>query len=148
MDASLEFGVRDPSIEYRERIGAYGVAHRNGAILIERTPLGLFLPGGGIEVGETPEEALRREFMEETGFEIADPSKIGVATEYVPHQGDLGYFLKKVGHFYVVELGQAGEPTHSDGDNHRIEWIEVSILRDRMFHKFYWWAIERALSFA
>ncbi|MBQ9873383.1 MAG: NUDIX hydrolase [Thermoguttaceae bacterium] len=33
-------------------------------------PLALCFPGGGIEPGETPEEAIRREFREETGLEI------------------------------------------------------------------------------
>lgn len=34
------------------------------------------LPGGAIEAGETPEEAARREMVEETGLEISGPLKL------------------------------------------------------------------------
>jgi mutator protein MutT len=52
------------------RIGAYGITVFNGWILLvqqKKGPLkGLFdLPGGGIDPGETPEETLIREFLEE-----------------------------------------------------------------------------------
>ena len=35
-----------------------------------------FMPGGGLEPGESFEEAARREVLEETGFEIGDVSEI------------------------------------------------------------------------
>ena len=143
MHDTHHFGTQEPSTEYQERNGAYGVVHRDGAILIETAPLGYFLPGGGIDDGETPEEALRREFKEETGFELANFTKIGVATEYIPHRGQPGVALKKICHFYVVELGESGAPTHPDGDDHTIEWIPLDRIRERMFLESYLWAIEQ-----
>lgn len=52
------------------RIGAYGVCKENERILLVPKRSGLYkgqldLPGGRIEFGETPEETLRREFIEE-----------------------------------------------------------------------------------
>ena len=57
-------------------LGVYGVVEQNQRILLvkkARGPyIGLFdLPGGGIEFGETPEQALMREVGEGTGQKIA-----------------------------------------------------------------------------
>jgi len=52
----------------------YGVLRERGRVLLTRShfrgaPFVNF-PGGGVEIGEAPGEALRREFREETGLEI------------------------------------------------------------------------------
>ncbi|MFC3773825.1 NUDIX domain-containing protein [Paenibacillus sp. GCM10012303] len=41
-----------------------------------------FLPGGGMDEGETPEECLRREVLEETGYQIKIGAYIGKAQRY------------------------------------------------------------------
>ena len=52
----------------------YGVLLRGSRVLIAAEEVGgrdvLKLPGGAVEAGETPEQALRREFMEEGNLEI------------------------------------------------------------------------------
>ena len=57
----------------------YGVLMRGGRVLIADEQVGerdvLKLPGGAVEAGETPEQALRREFMEEGRLEI-EPTRL------------------------------------------------------------------------
>ncbi|MBI3547975.1 MAG: NUDIX hydrolase [Elusimicrobia bacterium] len=68
----------------RFRCGVYGILVRGGKVLMTRS---IFLarhfvnfPGGGVELGESPMEALHREFREETGLAVK-PLRILHASE-------------------------------------------------------------------
>jgi 8-oxo-dGTP pyrophosphatase MutT (NUDIX family) len=92
------------------RTGAYGIALQNEKILLVRQKEGpyagkLDLPGGKIEKGESIEEALRREFEEETALSF-DSIKLyqnmtslveGTTKENTP------YILHRIGLIYFVD---------------------------------------------
>jgi 8-oxo-dGTP diphosphatase len=63
--------------KFIDRVSVYGVLKTKTKILVQRNPHSskYSLPGGGIEIGESPKEALIREFEEETGI-LIKPGKV------------------------------------------------------------------------
>ena len=66
-----------PAADFRFRPAAYGIAIRNGRVLLGRSAFsGLWdIPGGAVEPWELLPEGLKREFFEETGVqcEVGEP---------------------------------------------------------------------------
>lgn len=70
------------------RVAAYGVIVDNGRILLahwnEGGRSGWTLPGGGIDPGEDPIDAVVREIAEETGYEAVPGALLGIDSKVVP----------------------------------------------------------------
>ena len=108
---------------YRDRIGAYAVIIRAGGgargaargLLIVDHEGELQLPGGGIDPGESPLQALHREVGEETGWRIALPRRLGAFQRFA-WLPDYGYWARKVQLVYIARavrpLGIELEPGH------------------------------------
>ncbi|NQY96041.1 MAG: NUDIX domain-containing protein [Henriciella sp.] len=73
-------------------LGVRGVVEnaRGEVLLVRHTyTKGLFLPGGGVERGETTEESLRRELEEEGGVKVTrTPELIGVFSNHRVFRND------------------------------------------------------------
>lgn len=75
------------SVEFnnpRVREGARGIVRREDgkiAVFNKKVKNEYKLPGGGIDEGEDPEVAFRREVLEETGCEISDIEFLGITKE-------------------------------------------------------------------
>ena len=79
------FGIKDPSLSYYTRTGVYLIAFSGESIVLVQTPKGYFLPGGGLHPGETHEECIRRECLEELGYAVSIKGLLTEAEMYTIH---------------------------------------------------------------
>jgi 8-oxo-dGTP diphosphatase len=110
-------------------IVAAAVIEERGRILVSRRPAGAHLegywefPGGKLDEGESPEEALVRELSEELGISIRVDRILDVAFHRYPEKAVLVLF-------YACTR-MSGEPRDLGVAAHR--WAAVSDLRDEEF---------------
>ena len=132
----------EPGVVYQARPGAYGIAFdgqgRAAMLFVEHSVR--ILLGGGIEPGESEEECIRREIMEEIGYSATVMEKMCVGEEYTLTRREKRPF-HPIGHIYLMELGEKlaeGEP------GRELVWIPVEECREKMILSYQAWAVETA----
>ena len=109
-----------PGTAYRRRPGAYAILAQGGRLLltVQETEAGpeVQLPGGGVDPGEHPLGALRREVREETGHAIGAADHVGTYREFA-WMPEYGRHAEKVCAVYAarpaLRLHPPTEPGHS-----------------------------------
>ena len=94
----------EPGRRYVTRPGAYAILPRDGALLLTfqaRPRAELQLPGGGIDPGESAVRALHREVLEETGWTIARPLRLGSFRRHT-YMPDYDIHAEKICHIYLA----------------------------------------------
>ncbi|MBK1636135.1 NUDIX hydrolase [Rhodovulum adriaticum] len=104
---------------YRLRPGAYAVLARGTDLLVthQAEPVPEFqLPGGGIDPGESPLQALHREVYEETGWHIAAPRRLGAFRRFT-YMPEYDLWAEKLCVIYLARpvrpYGPPLEPGHT-----------------------------------
>lgn len=101
-----------------------------GILFEKRTDNGMWcVPGGAMELGETAEEALRREIREETSLEIKNPRffKVRENVHMVYPNGDEVYYTDLV---YLIEdySGHLG----MDDESSELKWFPIHELPENI----------------
>ncbi|WP_238147954.1 NUDIX hydrolase [Rothia halotolerans] len=117
------------------RPAAYAVIIEQGSILLthwtgERHPerAAWTLPGGGMEVGETPEQAAVREVYEESGYRVALDGLLGVDSKYHYESGRQRPFhaLRILYRAYIT--GGSMGVTSTDDSTDDVAWVRLEDL--------------------
>jgi len=135
-----QFGEKIPGCI--DRPGAYAVILKNDMLLAIEKPDGYFLPGGGIDPGETKEIALLREIFEETGHQGKIISYLGVANQYVQSH-KYGAINKKC-HYFICEVDTNYQERPLEEDDVPV-WVPTSKYLAKSPQKSHTWAVKKFL---
>ncbi|MCK0141377.1 NUDIX hydrolase [Aliiroseovarius sp. F20344] len=119
--------------QYTPRPGAYAILALGRDVLITHQggPFDEYqLPGGGIDSGESPIAALHREVMEETGWSIQSPRRLGAYRRFT-YMPEYDLWAEKVCHiFLATPVRRISDPLEAD---HTAVWSNV-ITATRVLH--------------
>jgi ADP-ribose pyrophosphatase YjhB (NUDIX family) len=122
----------------RQRVAAYALLHREGQVLLcHLAPRvrfdGWALPGGGIDHGESPRAAVRREVHEETGLWVTPGRVLDVYSHHFTGHSPRGVLEDFHGIGIVLEAeidpgSRDVEPrvVEVDGSTDRCAWIDLT----------------------
>lgn len=138
MNNTPVFGEPPAGISCVERPAAYVcVFDGAGRVAVVLFNGRYFLPGGGSDPGETPEETIHREIREELACEIHLVRSLGTAIQYFPADG---VYYRMTASFYLGEF--TSEP---DGiGEHELSWVPISEIEEGFRHACQIWAVQIA----
>ncbi|MDI7773873.1 NUDIX domain-containing protein [Asticcacaulis sp. EMRT-3] len=150
-----QFGQKLAGHDYQPRSAAYGLLTRGAGenlqiacVRIGYQDFSYDLPGGAVDPGETPEQAVVREFGEETGLRVSTGRQVGELLNYFIHEN--GTPFNNHCHFYEMSLlGEAPE-LQCEPDHERLWLYPLQLLVSLKHEAYAWvgtrWLRDRAIS--
>jgi 8-oxo-dGTP diphosphatase len=131
-------------------VRAYGMLFHEGRVLLVRSsspqisPPLWWLPGGGIDFGESPEETLLREFREETGLSIQYPVLSDVVSDV--RRRPNGDRIHTVRILFTVALAGGELRDEVEGTTDQVQWFALETLDNVNVAQYARLAIDQALA--
>lgn len=142
MSPPLQFGSPAPGLEYRLRPTAFGLVVQDGELACVRVDRGegsyFDLPGGALDGDETEDQALVREFLEETGMTVRPIVRIAAAAQYF-RKSD-GAPINNTGGFWIAEQCALDPAARIEAD-HELVWLDPREALARLRHDAHAWAV-------
>ena len=139
---NLQFGRPEPGHTYEDRPTAFGLVFRDGRLACVRVDRGegsyYDLPGGAIDGDETEEQAMVREFVEETGLTIRPDQRLGEAGQYFLKSD--GRAVNNLAGFWTAEV-EREDPTTKIEDDHELHWLDPQRALSELRHDAHAWAV-------
>lgn len=122
------------TVNQTTRVAAYGIIRQDEKILLCRISARVpgskgkwTLPGGGIEFGESPEQAMVREVYEETGLQARALGVAGIDSIVVSNTDNIRHGIRIIYHAGY----ESGELVfEQDGSTDKCEWFSQEEARN------------------
>lgn len=130
--------VSMPKSKLAFRPAVYGVIIEDGKVLLSKQWDGYDFPGGGIEIGESIIDALKREIREETGLEVEVGKILACESSFFKYRFEdkcvqsilIYYACKRTGGELTTENFDENEKEYADMP----EWIDVADIEKIKFY--------------
>jgi 8-oxo-dGTP diphosphatase len=133
------FGNPPDGTPARIRPSAYAILRNDrGEFAVVRSREGIYLPGGGMDAGETPHETVIRETLEECGLTIRIGAWLTTAIQFAWSEAEQTYFEKRC---TFVAATVAGSDTSRLEPDHELLWVDADRACDLLTHESHGWAV-------
>jgi 8-oxo-dGTP diphosphatase len=116
-----------------------------GDFAVVRSREGIYLPGGGMDPGETPHETVIRETLEECGLTIRIGSWTASAIQFAWSETEQTFFEKRC---TFVDATVSGSDTSRLEPDHELLWVDADRAVELLTHEGHGWAVRQANSIA
>lgn len=123
-------------LEYPAWVNCFAVTEDNKVILVKQYrhasgQVGIEVPGGVADEGETPEQACRRELLEETGYQFDDVHYLGKISANPATTTNLTHMFLATGGKKVAEQ-QLDDTEEVEVLFHSIEEVKALVLQNQI----------------
>jgi 8-oxo-dGTP diphosphatase len=132
--------MKESGVQYTQRPSVYGIlTDLTGRVAVLEEAGQYYLPGGGIEKNETPEEGLKRELIEEMGCQMDVYQFLGQTIDYFLSYKEPVYYCIPASYYLVGNFQIVQKPTEGI---YVVHWMDVAEVIPRMARQGFAWAVK------